>query len=85
MKFGEVSVDSSEADAMLGLPPDLEGFITPPGTVKEIAKGVYFVYGVSGFQPMFIEFKDFVMAIEAPASHPSVEETRWRRSGTSMT
>lgn len=74
-KFDQVAVDSSEAEAMLQLPPDLEGFIAPPGTVKEIAKGVYFVYGVSGFQPMFIEFKDFVVAIEAPANHPSVEET----------
>lgn len=75
LRFDQILVDSAEADAMLELPPELEGFITPPGTVKEISKGVYFVYGVSGFQPMFIEFKDFVVAVEAPANHPSVEET----------
>jgi len=75
VKFEQVLVDSNEAEAMLQLPPELEGFITPAGTVKEIAKGVYFVYGVSSFQPMFVEFKDFVLAIEAPAIHPSVEET----------
>ena len=28
-----------------------------------------------GYQPMFIEFKDFILAVEAPAAHPSVEET----------
>ena len=75
LKFENVSVDSNEADEMLKLPAELEGFITPAGTVKEIAKGVYFVYNVGGFQPMFVEFKDFVLAIEAPAAHPSLEET----------
>lgn len=76
MKFEQVLVDSKEANEMLELPPELEGFITPPGTVKEIAKGVYFTYGIGGsFQPMFVEFKDFVLAIEAPAIHPSLEET----------
>ncbi len=73
--FDRALADSDEAEAMMKLPPELEGFVTPAGTVKEIAKGVYFVYGVSGFQPMFIEFKDFVLAVEAPANHPSVEET----------
>ncbi len=75
LKFEKALVDSNEAEAMLQLSAELEGFITPPGTVKEIAKGVYFVYGIGGFQPMFIEFKDFILAVEAPASHPSVEET----------
>ena len=75
MDVDEVLVDSNEAKAMLEFPPELEGFLIPNGTVKEIAKGVYLVYGLSGFQPMFIEFKDFVMAIEALAAHPSLEET----------
>ena len=67
--------DGNESDAMLQLPADLEGQIIPSGTVKEIAKGVYFVYGVGGFQPMFIEFTDHVMAIEAPANVPVLEKT----------
>ncbi len=75
VKFEQVLVDSNEAEAMLQLSPELEGFITLPGTVKEVAKGVYFVYGIGGFQPMFVEFKDFILAVEAPASHPSLEET----------
>jgi glyoxylase-like metal-dependent hydrolase (beta-lactamase superfamily II) len=74
--FERALADSDEAEAMMKLPPELEGFVMPAGTVKEIAKGVYFVYGAGGsFQPMFIEFKDFVLAVEAPANHPSVEET----------
>jgi glyoxylase-like metal-dependent hydrolase (beta-lactamase superfamily II) len=82
VKFGTFAADSPEADAMLGLPPELEGFVAPAGTVKEIARGVYFVYGVGGFQPMFIEFKDFVLAVEAPATHPSLDETPLESMGT---
>lgn len=76
LKFEQVLVNAPEADAMLELPAELEGFITPPGTVKEIANGVFIVSGVGGsFHPMFIEFKEFILAVEAPANHPSVEET----------
>lgn len=71
----KAAVDSLEADAMLTIPAELEGLVTRPGTVKEVAEGVYFVYGVQGFQPMFIEFADFVMAIEAPAGAPVLEDT----------
>lgn len=72
---GKAVADGSEAEAMLQLPADLEGHIVPSGTVREISKGVYFVYGVGGFQPMFVEFKDFVVAIEAPANVPILEDT----------
>jgi glyoxylase-like metal-dependent hydrolase (beta-lactamase superfamily II) len=75
VKIDKAMADSSEADAMLEVSPEMEGFLIPPGTVKQVAKGVYYVYGLSGFQPMFVEFKDFVVAIEAPANHPSLEET----------
>lgn len=75
MRYEQVLVNSSEAEKMLGLPPELEGFLIPPGTVKEIAKGVYLIYRLGGYQPMFIEFKDFVVAIEAPAAVPFLEDT----------
>ena len=75
VSFDRILADSNEADAMLELPPDLEGFITPAGTVKEIAKGIFFVYSVGGFQPMFVEFRDFIVAIEAPSNVPVLEET----------
>lgn len=74
--YRSAMVDSAEAEGMMQLPPDLEGFLTPPGTVKEIAPGVFLAYGLGGsFQPMFIEFKDFVVVVEAPAIQPSPEET----------
>ena len=39
--------------------------------VVEAAPGVN-VMNVGGFTVMFIEFKDFIMMVEAPASHPSL-------------
>jgi len=75
MNYQEVLVDSAEAEAILSVPPELEGFITPAGTVREIANDVYLVYRLGGYQPMFIEFKDFVVAIEAPASVTSLDDT----------
>lgn len=73
MKYEQVAVDSTEAEEMLELSPELEGFIAAPGTVKEIAKGVFLVYRLGGYQPLFIEFKDFVLAVESPATHPFLE------------
>jgi glyoxylase-like metal-dependent hydrolase (beta-lactamase superfamily II) len=75
VKFESFAADTDDANAMMELPEELEGFVALPGTVKQIAKGVYFVYRVGGFQPMFVEFKDFVLAIEAPAVHPTLDET----------
>jgi glyoxylase-like metal-dependent hydrolase (beta-lactamase superfamily II) len=75
LKIEKAVADSPEADAMLTVPAEFEGMVTPAGTVKEIAKGVYFVFGVGGFQPMFIEFDTFVMAVEAPAGAPILEDT----------
>jgi len=73
VNYTNVAADSNEASAMLELPDELKGYVTPPGTVIEIAKGVYIAHGLGGFYPMFVEFKDFVVAIEAPARHPFVE------------
>lgn len=76
MAIEEVSANPFEAEKMFELPPELEGFITPAGTVKEIAPGVFLAYGIGGsYQPLFIEFKDFVLAVEAPAAHPFLEDT----------
>ena len=75
IRYDKVLVDSTEADAMLEVPDDMAGFIAAPGEVKEVAKGVFFVYGVGGFYPMFVEFRDFILAIEAPSNYPSLEET----------
>jgi glyoxylase-like metal-dependent hydrolase (beta-lactamase superfamily II) len=38
-----------------------------------IADGVFFVTNLGGFNTMFVEFADFVLAVEAPAAYPWLE------------
>jgi glyoxylase-like metal-dependent hydrolase (beta-lactamase superfamily II) len=75
LEISRAAADSAEADEMLQLPADMEGLAASAGFVKRIANGIYFVYNLRSFQPMFIEFDSFVVAIEAPASVPVLEDT----------
>lgn len=48
-------------------PPPNQVNAPPQPTVTEVAPGVHFVQGIrGGFHVMFVEFKDFVVALEAP-------------------
>jgi glyoxylase-like metal-dependent hydrolase (beta-lactamase superfamily II) len=42
------------------------------GEVTEVAKGVY-IFVTGSLNPMFIEFKDCILAVEAPAQAPTLE------------
>ena len=44
----------------------------PLNEVTQVAKGVY-IFPTGGLNPMFVEFKDFILAVEAPAQHPTLE------------
>ncbi len=50
----------------------------------EVAPGVH-VLDVSGFVVMFVEFRDFVVAMEAPAVHPGFEGIPARPGSTQVT
>ena len=71
--YANVEVDSPRADSLFKLPDDLAPFVAAPGTVSEVAEGVYVVNSLGGYYPLFVEFKDFVLAAEAPAAHPALE------------
>lgn len=60
-----------EAGENFQLPENLRSLAGSPRTVVEAAKGIN-VVDVGGFTLMFIEFKDFILAVEAPAAHPSL-------------
>jgi glyoxylase-like metal-dependent hydrolase (beta-lactamase superfamily II) len=83
--YDEVSVNDPLPEEALGLPSDIEvpppprkkaapsaSSQTSPG-VEEIAEGVFFVQNLFGFNTMFVEFRDFVLAVEAPADYPWLE------------
>ncbi|HUK88343.1 MAG TPA: MBL fold metallo-hydrolase, partial [Terriglobales bacterium] len=76
VEYTRYSAGSPDAAALLNIPPELlhpaasSGEAPPqPGgpATGEVAPGVH-VEGVRGFMVMFVEFKDFVLVFDAPAS-----------------
>jgi glyoxylase-like metal-dependent hydrolase (beta-lactamase superfamily II) len=72
IEFTEVEADSPKAAAAFELTPQMKSYLMPPDEATEVAKGVY-IFLTGGLNPMFVEFKDFVLAVEAPAQHPTLE------------
>jgi hypothetical protein len=62
------------ADIKLPPPPEPRQESAPQLTeVTSIADGVFFVTNLGGFNTLFVEFADFVLAVEAPAEYPWLE------------
>ncbi|HWS88291.1 MAG TPA: MBL fold metallo-hydrolase [Pyrinomonadaceae bacterium] len=66
-RYTSVEVDSPRVAALFELPESLKAHLLTPGSVSQIAPGVFMVNALGGFNPLFVEFKDFVLAAEAPA------------------
>lgn len=72
IEFTEVEADTPKASAAFEVSAQMSSYLMPVGEATEVAKGVY-IFLTGGLNPMFVEFKDFVLAIEAPAQHPTLE------------
>ena len=72
IEFTEVEADSPKAAAAFEISDQMKSYLMPVGEATEIAKGVY-IFLTGGLNPMFVEFKDFILAVEAPAQHPTLE------------
>jgi glyoxylase-like metal-dependent hydrolase (beta-lactamase superfamily II) len=72
VEFTEVEADSAKAAAAFEISPQMKSYLMPLNEVTQVAKGVY-IFPTGGLNPMFVEFKDFILAVEAPAQHPSLE------------
>lgn len=59
------------AEETFQLPEQLRSLIGKSDEIVEAAPGVN-VMLAGGFTVMFVEFKDFILMVEAPASHPSL-------------
>jgi glyoxylase-like metal-dependent hydrolase (beta-lactamase superfamily II) len=83
--YDEVNVNKPLPERALGLPSDIEdpppprtttalhGSFQPSPEAEAIAEGVFFVQNLSGFNTMFVELEDFILAVEAPADYPWLE------------
>lgn len=72
IEFTEVEADSPKAAAAFEITAQMKSYVMPLNEVTQVAKGVY-IFPTGGLNPMFVEFKDFVLAVEAPAQHPVLE------------
>jgi glyoxylase-like metal-dependent hydrolase (beta-lactamase superfamily II) len=72
IEFTEVEADSPKASAAFEVSAQMSSYLMPVGEATEVAKGVY-IFLTGGLNPMFVEFRDFVLAVEAPAQHPTLE------------
>ncbi len=71
--YASVEVDSPRAAAQFELPDDLKQQVAAPGSVSEIARGVFLVNSLGNLSPIFVEFKDFVLAVEAPTTYYTLD------------
>ncbi|MGH9602138.1 MAG: MBL fold metallo-hydrolase [Terriglobales bacterium] len=74
MTFDAIRVNSSEVAELAKLPARYGGSTAAPGSVEQIRPGVFLVHNLSGYTLMFVEFADFVVALEAPALHPQADQ-----------
>ena len=72
IEFTEVEADTPKASAAFEVSEQMSSYLMPVGEATEVAKGVY-IFLTGGLNPMFVEFKDFILAVEAPAQHPTLE------------
>jgi glyoxylase-like metal-dependent hydrolase (beta-lactamase superfamily II) len=66
VRYADVAVNDTSALGAFVVPEDLEAQITEPGTLLQPAPGIFVLHALAGFTTMFVEFRDFVFAIEAP-------------------
>ena len=72
IELTEVEADSPKAAAAFEISAQMKSYLMPLNEVTQVAKGVY-IFPTGGLNPMFVEFKDFILAVEAPAQHPTLE------------
>lgn len=73
--YTSVAADAAAAVALFELPADLKAQTAAPGSVSQIAPGVFLVHSLGNLSPLFVEFKEFVLAVEAPVPFHNLETT----------
>ena len=72
IELTEIEADSPKAAAAFEISAQMKSYLMPLNEATQVAKGVY-IFPTGGLNPMFVEFKDFILAVEAPAQHPTLE------------
>ena len=72
IELTEIEADSPKVAAAFEISAQMKSYLMPLNEATQVAKGVY-IFPTGGLNPMFVEFKDFILAVEAPAQHPALE------------
>jgi glyoxylase-like metal-dependent hydrolase (beta-lactamase superfamily II) len=66
VRYDRVAVDDPASAAAFEIPEAMRGFTAAPDSARAIAPGVYIYSSPQGFNALFVEFTDHVLAVEAP-------------------
>jgi len=66
VRYTRVAVNDPASLTAFEVPEEMRGFTAAPDSARQIAPGVYVYSSPQGFNALFVEFRDHVLAVEAP-------------------
>jgi glyoxylase-like metal-dependent hydrolase (beta-lactamase superfamily II) len=66
VRYTRVAANDPTSLTAFEIPEEMRGFTAAPDSARSIAPGVYVYTSPQGFNALFVEFNDHVMAVEAP-------------------
>jgi hypothetical protein len=74
LRYTSVAVNDPASLAAFEIPEEMRGFTATPDSARAIAPGVHIYSSPQGFNALFVAFRDFVLAVEAPGRAGSLGE-----------
>jgi hypothetical protein len=83
VRYTRVAVNDTGSNRLFEIPEEMRGFTAPAGSARAIAPGTYIYTSPQGFNALFLEFRDYVVAVEAPGRFGSLGEVPYDNSAGS--
>lgn len=74
VRYTRVAVNDAASPAAFDVPEEMRGFTAARDSARAIAPGVYVYTSPQGFNALFVEFSDQVLAVEAPGRVGAIGE-----------
>jgi glyoxylase-like metal-dependent hydrolase (beta-lactamase superfamily II) len=81
--YHQVGVNDPSSLTAFEIPEAMRGFTAPRDSARAIAPGTYIYTSPQGFNALFVEFKDHVLAVEAPGRGSALGEIPYDNSAAS--
>jgi glyoxylase-like metal-dependent hydrolase (beta-lactamase superfamily II) len=83
VRYTRVAVNDTGSNHLFEIPEEMRGFTAGPDAARAIAAGTYIYTSPQGFNALFLEFRDYVVAVEAPGRFGSLGEIPYDNSAGS--